>query len=106
MIKRTDCRSDGRGFAASAPGNRHMFMGSAVGGQNRPRIRENIGRTNICRSLPGMVVTFVCLLLLLLPVRTVRADDSDASDPTVLWDRSNLLGNMGGLRTILGKYGI
>ena len=106
IMRRTDYRGDGRGFVASAPGNGHMFAGSAMGGQNGLRIRENIGRENIRRPPSGQVVALLFLLLLLLPVRKAWADNPDASDPTGLWGRSNLLGDMGGLRTFLGQYGI
>ncbi|NUX59492.1 carbohydrate porin [Paraburkholderia youngii] len=35
-----------------------------------------------------------------------NADANAAPAPTGFWDRSNLLGDMGGLRTLLGGYGI
>ncbi|MDR3557534.1 MAG: carbohydrate porin [Syntrophobacteraceae bacterium] len=66
----------------------------------------NPGRTIIGRSLPSLVVGILSLVLLLSPVQAVRADDGATEAKTGLWERSNLLGDMGGLRTMLGDHGI
>ena len=45
------------------------------------------------------------LLLLGLPA-AAQTQPQPQTIPTGLWDRTNLLGNMGGLRTMLGDYGM
>ena len=40
------------------------------------------------------------------PIAQAGADASPAETPAGFWDRANLLGDMGGLRTALGNYGI
>ena len=46
------------------------------------------------------------LLFLLSSVQTARAEGAAKDAPTGLWERSNLLGDMGGLRTVLANCGI
>lgn len=41
-----------------------------------------------------------------MPGQTNAATPTQAAAPASLWDRSNLLGSIGGLRTILDRYGI
>lgn len=63
--------------------------------------------SNISRRLPGLAACAMFLLLLLLwPAPAARADEPPAAEPTGFWERSALLGDMGGLRTYLGNYGI
>ena len=38
--------------------------------------------------------------------KSTQGDAASAAAPTGLWDRSNLLGDMGGVRTLLGDHGI
>jgi porin len=52
---------------------------------------------------PSLVA--VPLLLWVLPA-SAQTQPQNQTAPTGFWDRSNLLGNMGGLRTTLGDYGI
>jgi porin len=68
--------------------------------------QDNMGRIIITGSLPSLVVGILFLVLLLSPVPAVRADDGATDAKTGLWERSNLLGDMGGLRTMLGNHGI
>ncbi|MGC9196234.1 MAG: carbohydrate porin [Syntrophobacteraceae bacterium] len=99
-MKRTDYRRESNSLTASRP------EGSAITGQWSAGSRKNPGMLNICLSLPGLVIAFVFSLFICSPLPMAQADDADSSEAVGLWERSNLLGDMGGLRSLLGHYGI
>ncbi|MGC8492799.1 MAG: carbohydrate porin [Syntrophobacteraceae bacterium] len=105
MMKRGSHGSDACYFAALTP-TKELFTQGATERQNLFRITKEAKSVRIRRWLPRLAVGILFLLFLLSQVRTVRADAPPAAAPTGFWERSNLLGDMGGLRTYLGNYGI
>ncbi len=56
-------------------------------------------------ALPAVGAVFL-LLFVISFAGGVLADEPSPTEPTDLWERTSLFGDMAGLRTFLGKYGI
>src|SRR6202012_4271490 len=70
-------------------------------------------RASVRRLHPGKITSAIFVFFAWMPPalsQTAASDNTTTSPPSEassgLWERSNLLGDMGGLRTKLGDYGV
>lgn len=86
-----------------------IYYANVLEEQNGPRTEDNTRETGIrrCQRLQWLAVGPILLLLFLFSNATaVWADDATKDIPTGFWERNTLLGDIGGLRTLLKNYGI
>ena len=103
-VNYSGCR---RRRAASASPKKHTFMEPVTGEQIGGAHCAPETRLGIWLRLRGGALGPLFLLILLFPCANgAWADDAAKDTPTGFWERCNLLGDMGGLRTCLGNYGI
>ncbi len=98
-----------QGGMASMPKKINALAKAALVGDNGFRIEENrtILKLYPHLRLPALIVALIFFCLFFSPVQAVWADDADSTDSAAgLWERTYLLGDLDGLRTFLGHYGL